>query len=80
MIQTPPEATTANVAGVSARVRGLLAERNTPHADMAKALGMSRTAFGRRIRSEVSFSAESIRTLASELRVPVDYFYTDPTH
>jgi transcriptional regulator with XRE-family HTH domain len=64
---------------VAAQVRGVVAKLGVKHVDIAAALQLTPMSLSRRMRGEVSFSAEEIFALAAFLKVDVSVFSTAAT-
>jgi transcriptional regulator with XRE-family HTH domain len=60
---------------VAGEVRGLIAKKRIKHKEVAQVLHVSPMAVSRRMRGEVSFTAEDMLLLASFLDVPVGALY-----
>ena len=61
--------------GISAKVRGVAAEKGYTQERTAQTIGISRTQLVERYAGRTSFRADELLTLAIEMRVPVERFF-----
>lgn len=77
MRETNPLGGTAARLKIAANVRVELARAQVSASQMAQRIGAAQATFARRMTGDVSFSAEEIVAIATELRIPVSALLAD---